>query len=181
MMNQKQLQSCWIRGPYSSPYRIARDFSHLVLISTGIGITPALGVMGQYFGYSRTKILIWLTKDADKLRFFAPLLDEAHLAFVFYTGKTKLTNDEVRDLEACGKIFIQQYHPSSLTRIVEKIVIAFEKNLNLSAAQSLHEMEKMERSKWCLLYCGGRVEIKNQLHEFSRVNKLGFESEMFDW
>lgn len=181
MMNKKQLRSCWIRGPYTSPYYIARDFSHLVLISTGIGITPALGVMSHYSGFSRTKILIWVTKDADMLRFFAPLLNDAHLALVFYTGKKKITNEEVRELEAFGKIFIQQHRPSSITTIVEKVVIEFEKHLNLSTAQSLCEIERVNRSKWCLLYCGGRVELKSQLHKFSKVNKLGFESEMFNW
>ncbi len=54
-----QLRSCWVRGPYVSPYAVASDFSHLILVATGIGITPALGIMGQYKGFSRTKFLIW--------------------------------------------------------------------------------------------------------------------------
>lgn len=54
-----QLRSCWVRGPYVSPYSVASNFSNLVLLATGIGITPALGVIGQYKGLSRLKTLVW--------------------------------------------------------------------------------------------------------------------------
>ena len=57
--SRTQLRSCWVRGPYVSPYSVAGDFSNLVLVATGIGITPALGVIGQYKGLSRLKTLVW--------------------------------------------------------------------------------------------------------------------------
>ena len=75
-----QLRSCWVRGPYSSPYAIASHFNHLILVASGIGITPALGVMGQFPGVTRTKFLIWSTRSPEMLKFFAPLLRDAHVA-----------------------------------------------------------------------------------------------------
>ena len=57
--SRTQLRSCWVRGPYVSPYSVAGDFSNLALLATGIGITPALGVIGQYKGFSRLKTLVW--------------------------------------------------------------------------------------------------------------------------
>ena len=32
---QKHLRSCWVRGPYTSPYHIGNAFSHLILTATG--------------------------------------------------------------------------------------------------------------------------------------------------
>merc|ERR1711908_21742 len=85
--DKNQLRSCWVRGPYASPYTIASNFNHLVLVASGIGITPALGVMGQFPGYSRSKFLVWTTRCPYMLKYFAPLLNDAHIAAVYYTGK----------------------------------------------------------------------------------------------
>ena len=52
----KRHRACWIRGPYPSPFAIAADFSQLILFASGIGITPALAVMGQYRGNARIKV-----------------------------------------------------------------------------------------------------------------------------
>ena len=49
-------RACWVRGPYPSPFAIAADFSQLILFASGIGITPALAVMGQYRGNARIKV-----------------------------------------------------------------------------------------------------------------------------
>lgn len=40
---QAQQSAIWMRGPYVSPYAIATYFSRLVMVASGIGITPALG------------------------------------------------------------------------------------------------------------------------------------------
>ena len=103
---QGQHRACWVRGPYTSPYYVAQTFSHLVLTATGIGITPALGVMGHFPGFSRTKVLVWSTRDANMLKFFAPLISDAHLAVIFYTGKEKLSDRSISKLESFGNIFV---------------------------------------------------------------------------
>merc|ERR1712232_491415 len=83
----RQRRACFVRGPYVSPYLVAKDFSQLLLFASGIGITPAMGVLGQYSGTQRLKFLVWSTRSIPMLKFFTPLLQDAHLSMVFYTGK----------------------------------------------------------------------------------------------
>ena len=174
--NQRQLRACWVRGPYNSPYFVAQSFSHLVLTASGIGITPALGVMGQYPGYSRTKILLWSTRDADMLKFFAPLITDAHLAVIFYTGKVKLTDEEMKKIRSHGNIYIQQSRPKSLPTTIETIIVEFENHLNLSSAESINDLDEVQKASWCVLYCGGSFRISDS----SKESRVGFECELFD-
>jgi len=178
---QKQLRACWVRGPYTSPYFVAREFSHLILTASGIGITPALGVMEQYPGFSRTKILVWSTRDANMLKFFAPLIKDAHLAVVFYTGKVKLRPEEVLKISSQGNIYIQQSRPESLPGTIGSIIVQFENFLNLTVAKSIEEVDTRNKASWCVFYCGGSARIKDDLSTFSRKSKVSFEYEMFDW
>ncbi len=180
--DQRQLRACWVRGPYTSPYHVAQNFSHLVLTATGIGITPALGVMGQYPGFSRSKILIWSTRDKNMLKFFAPLLTDAHIAAIYYTGKDKLDHKEVSDICAHANIYIQQARPpKGFVGAAESVILEFENHINLSRARKIKDVDLMKRAAWCVLYCGGSVRIRDELKGFAKENRLGFESELFDW
>ena len=83
----------WIQGPYVSPWKQARDFDNQILVSTGIGITPALSVIEAH-KESRTIFLLWSTRDATMIEFF---LEQYHYLdhklgynFIFYTGKEQL-------------------------------------------------------------------------------------------
>ena len=183
LSDQKQLRACWVRGPYTSPYFVAQNFSHLVLTATGIGITPALGVMGQYPGGSRTKILVWSTRDKELLKFFAPLMKDAHLAVFFYTGKDKLSTTEVLTISAFGNIYIQQSRPTSLEGTIGSIMVEFENHLSPTADSSsnIEEIKSKKKASWCVLYCGGSKRIERELKDFSKSNGLGFQSELFDW
>jgi hypothetical protein len=118
-----------LSGPYTAPYFVATGFSHLVLMASGIGITPALGVMDQYPGNSRTKVFIWTVRSRNMLKFFAPLMKDVHVAIIFYTGKEKLTPAEVDRLRAHGRIFVQQSRPESLTGTIYSIIQEFEEAL----------------------------------------------------
>ncbi len=181
LSHQKQLRACWVRGPYTSPYTVAQNFSHLVLTATGIGITPALGVLGQYPGFSRTKIFIWSTRDRKLLQFFAPLITDAHLSIIYYTGKQKFNEEQLLELSSHGNIYIQQSRPKSFTESIETVICEFENNLHGSCIDSIKELDMMKREAWCLLYCGGSKRIQNDLKSYSKINGLGFESELFDW
>jgi hypothetical protein len=181
LIDQKQLRACWVRGPYTSPYSVVQDFSHLVLTASGIGITPALGVMGQYPGFTRTKILVWSTRDANMLKFFAPLIKDAHLAVVFYTGKQELSYNEIDTICSYGNIFIQQSRPASLPATIESIIVEFENHLHCSTVTSLTEIESLKKAAWCVLYCGGSIRIRDDLQDFATKNRVGFECELFDW
>mmetsp|Transcript_1585 Transcript_1585/g.1899 ORF Transcript_1585/g.1899 Transcript_1585/m.1899 type:complete len:325 (+) Transcript_1585:146-1120(+) len=182
--SRKQLQSCWIRGPFTSPYFVAHDFSHLVLTASGIGITPALGVMGQYPGSTRTKVLIWSTRSKTMAKFFAPLLKDAHLSVIFYTGKEKLTSAELGRIRSQGNIFIQQSRPSSLTGTIGSIITLFENEMNGGSddgAANIMDIDRSLRNAWCLLYCGGSKIIRDQMKTFAKEKGLGWECELFDW
>lgn len=181
VQNQKQLRACWVRGPYKSPYFIAQEFSHLVLTASGIGITPALGVMGQYPGFSRTKILVWSTRDKNMLKFFAPLIRDAHLAVIFYTGKEKLSHREEIGICSHGNIYVQQSRPKSLPETIGSIIVQFENNLNDCFARSIEDIDRINKASWCILYCGGSFRIRDDLQAYSKKNHVSFHCELFDW
>jgi len=182
-------RSCWVSGPFTSPYSVASGFSHLVLMASGIGITPALGVMGQFPDSSRTKVLVWSIRSRSMLKFFAPLLCDAHLAVVFYTGKEKLTPGEVRNISKEGNIFLQQSRPESLTDTIGSIITLFEREVHsvdnfVDVDGSRGRVKNIDLSRlaaWCILYCGGSVLIKDMLHDFAKSIGTGWDCELFDW
>mmetsp|Transcript_23960 Transcript_23960/g.27596 ORF Transcript_23960/g.27596 Transcript_23960/m.27596 type:complete len:919 (-) Transcript_23960:78-2834(-) len=185
--------SCWVKGPYTSPYFVATNFSHIILTASGVGLTPALGVMGQYPGDSRSKVLIWMTRDRVMIKFFAPQLGEAHIALIFYTGRIKLTPEEINDIQAYGSIFIQQTRPESLSDTVTSVIFALERGLARDNVRidrsslwgdSRPNMDKItlsQRADWVILYCGGSVRIESELKAYSDHYKINFQSESFAW
>ena len=189
VQGRKQLQSCWIHGPFVSPYSIVHDFSHLVLTASGIGITPALGVMAQYPGFSRTKIFVWLTRSKSMLKFFSPLLKDAHLAVVFYTGKETLTSKELSKIRSHGNIFVYTKRPDDLTGTIDSVITMFENHMSIAdketgcifLAQDLSQVDVLHRREWCVLYCGGSKSLMDQLHDFAEGNDLGWQCESFNW
>ena len=38
----------WISGPFASPYSTAGEYDNLILVASGIGITPALSLITTY-------------------------------------------------------------------------------------------------------------------------------------
>lgn len=203
---QKQLRSVWVRGPYISPYSVASNFSSLVLIATGIGITPALGVMGQYKGNSRTKVLVWSVRSPEMLGFFCPLIStDATMAVIYYTGKDKLSDSELKRMRHTGNIVIYQKRPSSLEEVVSTIItkttstfrgpqqrrksrrtsmlqrISSKRTSLLSNVENLSDMTPEERKHWAAFYCGGSKRICETLAEYTKKNHIHFESELFDW
>ena len=180
--DRKQLRSCWIKGPYVSPYSLSSNFSSLVLLATGIGITPALGVIGQYKGESRFKTLIWSTRCPQLLRFFLPLLEDCHLAIIFYTGKEVLTDEEVLKLTSGnGNIFIRRARPASLTETVETVITLSESLMMGTRFLSIEKIPRKNRNDWCMFYCGGSKNICTMFKEFSKEKGVKFEYELFDW
>ena len=185
VQNRKHLRECWVSGPYTSPFSVARQFSHLVLVATGIGITPSLGVLGAYPGVSRTKILLWSTRDKNHLRFFAPSLYDVNVALVFYTGEEKLSSDEISHLRMFGNIFIQQTRPDSLIDIISSIIVQIDNQVHnddvTHTNRHLVDIDVDRKSSWCVFYCGGSKMIKDDLSAFTHRHNLGWKYEMFDW
>jgi len=197
--DKSQMRSCWVRGPYTSPYSIASNFNNMVLVASGIGITPALGVMGQYSGSSRLKFLIWTTRCPYMLKFFAPLLKDALIATVFYTGKNYVfTEKELIALRSYGNIYIKQGRPSDLTKVIESLIVTYEnqacefmKDRNIGHRRlsrtgktnqvTVDSMDEEELRAWCVLYCGGSLWIEGLIRQYTKGKGIKFKSELFDW
>jgi len=199
LINKNPRRSCWVRGPYTSPYSIASNFNHMVLVASGIGITPALGVMGQYSGSSRSKFLVWSTRCPYMLKFFAPLLKDAHVAAVFYTGKDYVfTGEELIALRLHGNIYIEQRRPRSITAVIESLIVTYENQANnfMQYKHQQHNSEHLSRDvsqitidnmdeeslqAWCVLYCGGSQIIKETLRTYTKEKGVTFDCEVSDW
>ena len=59
----------WISGPFASPYATAVEYDNLVLVASGIGITPAMSIVTNYKETRRVN-LIWACRDASLLEFY---------------------------------------------------------------------------------------------------------------
>ena len=199
--------TCWVRGPFTSPYAISSLFSHLVLVASGIGITPALGVLG-HFQDSRLCIVVWMVRSEDMLEFFMPLLKRAALVIVYFTGKTKLPYKTIEILSKMAPLAIMQHRPN-LETLLEEIVRCTDENVvrrdlrspsrrRMSAAvtdrleQALGSSSSRaspvssganahSHEEWCALYCGGSVQIMHKLKEGALKLGIGWEAELFDW
>ena len=183
--NQRQLRHCWVKGPFVSPYSVVSKFSNLILVASGIGITPALGVMGQYKGNSRVKILIWSTRCPRMLKFFVPLFEEdATIAIIYYTGKEPLSDVELLGLSSSSNIFIHMARPESLTDTVSTVITEIEcvtGGIDYPCTHHVSDIPLELRKQWCILYCGGSKKIRDMFSEYSNEMKVKYEYELFDW
>jgi len=184
VLKRRQRRACWVRGPFVSPYAAAKDFSQLILYASGIGITPALGVMGQYAGSTRMKFLVWSTRSAPMLKFFAPLLGDAQLAMIFYTGRPRLGQAELDAITSQGGNIIVQQHRPDLLHTLEEVMRGYEKSaagISRAGELDLRRLDHNTRAAWCALYCGGSHAIRDQLEGCAKDLGIGFQAELFDW
>ena len=81
----------WIRGPFVSPFDSAVGFDNIVLVATGIGITPVLAIIDRFRGARRVP-LVWICREASLVEFFLChfTFDEDSITVIFYTGKVPL-------------------------------------------------------------------------------------------
>ena len=172
-------RALWVRGPYVSPYASASAFAHLILIASGIGITPALGVLGQFSqGRSgvRPSFVLWSTRSLALVKFFAPLLKDAQCALIFYTGKEELTAAALLRIKkrTGGRCFVLPQRADFVAEAA-RIVTSFEE------AAAMSEVPAPKRAQWCALYCGGSKRIRATVAKAARSWGIGFERESFDW
>jgi hypothetical protein len=55
------MRPVWVQGPFPSPYSKAIDFDNLILVASGIGITPAMAVLEHH--RERRVNLIWIVRE----------------------------------------------------------------------------------------------------------------------
>lgn len=183
VLQRTNLSSCWVRGPYTSPYHVGSSFSHLVLTATGIGITPSLAVGAQFPGNSRTKILIWSCKCAKMLKFFAPLFEDFHMIMIYYTGNEKLSVGDARRIRSSngkGNVFLKTSRGDFMNAI-SVVVSAYESEMHGLPMKSIKAVPKEALKTWCVMYCGGSKGICDNLQSFSKDLGVSFHSERFDW
>ena len=63
------VRPCFVAGPYTSPFSTATAFDNLVLVASGIGITPALRIV-EFAKATRRCNLMWMTRDASMVEFY---------------------------------------------------------------------------------------------------------------
>ena len=142
--------------------------------------------MGQYPGASRTKLLVWSVREPNMLKFFAPLLGDAHAVAVFYTGPP-LGAEELASIRSHGNIFVRQGRPDSLVEAIAGLIVLFERVFSHERGSGegtirvMSDIPLLERKNWVLLYCGGSIRIRDELGAFARSARLGWQAELFDW
>ena len=108
------------------------------------------------------------------LQFFAPLLDDACVCLVYYTGKAPLSTEQRSDIKQHGAIEIFTKRPM-LAKLVDQVICKFE------GARSMSDVSRDARSSWCMLYCGGSRAIEGSLRKKAGDLGIGWQSELFDW
>eukprot|EP01050_Picozoa_sp_SAG11_P015526 SAG11_NODE_2022_length_3911_cov_2.647954_2_plen_742_part_00 len=81
----------WISGPFISPYQGASEHDNLMLVATGVGITPALSCLEHHRNHRKVSLL-WMCRDPSLVEFFLDVFtfDDEGFTLIFYTGKTSL-------------------------------------------------------------------------------------------
>ena len=110
----------WVQGPFASPYAIASTFDSLVMVASGIGITPALGVLKQ-FKHHREMALIWTVRDVQMLQFFLPMLTEC-TAMVFFTNKGETLPS---NLAPPPNVHVRLGRPPNILALIDTMITSF--------------------------------------------------------
>jgi len=125
------VRPCFVAGPYTSPYATATDFDNLVLVASGIGITPALQIIEHHKATRRVN-LIWMTRDASMIEFFLSSVefDDDAYTTIYYTGKRKLCIDAL-DLPPTVLVFEKR---PNLETAIRGVIHAIETGAGLPEA-----------------------------------------------
>lgn len=133
----------WISGPFPSPYNNAIDFDNMILVASGIGITPALSAI-EANRDSRRINLIWAVREASMLVFFLEnaKLDTKGLNLIFYTGKESLPEsiENYHSNQTHAHIKIIKERPN-LSHLIPNIITFVDKGMELWSAEKKKEME----------------------------------------
>jgi ferric-chelate reductase len=129
-LQRDTVRPAWVHGPFPSPYKNADAYDNQILVASGIGITPALSVIGAHKDTRRIN-LIWAVRDEHLLRFFLQhlYLDHQGWNLIFYTGSKKLPGiviDSVADTNVC----IIEGRPK-LQEVIPNIIYGIESGLGL--------------------------------------------------
>ena len=87
-MQYKTTRPVWVSGHFASPYSTAINFDNLVLVASGIGITPALSVVAAHRATRRVN-LVWVCREPSLVEFYLSKFQfpTNALTLIYYTGK----------------------------------------------------------------------------------------------
>lgn len=93
-VRQPTTRPVWIAGPFASPYATAIEYDNLIVIASGIGITPAMSIITTH-KESRRINLVWSCREPSLLEFYLRNceFDKNAWTLIYYTGKRKLVLD----------------------------------------------------------------------------------------
>jgi len=180
------------------------NFDYLILVASGIGITPAMATLQSYKD-SRRCNLIWLCRDPSLVEFYVNDVSFGlhSWALIFYTGTRPLSiSPEARKAKTT---LIMKSRPNLRETILTIINenTAFEKLLvnkvqdrdrvaaepsqlpsigHLGSEAIVDNFDWSKKCKnWGMLYCGNAKAIDNTLEEVSKETNILYKKELFDW
>lgn len=135
----------WIQGPFPSPYgERAVDFDNMVLVATGIGVTPALSCIQSFGKTGRSLSLIWSCRDPGLIAYYAERrLEATAMTLIYYTGKAPIN---LTNLPSHIRVIPSR---PDLKRVVPDIIrcveyhVALPKELQTKAAHFLMEASEV--------------------------------------
>ena len=144
LQDRNTVRPVWISGPFPSPYNNAVQYDNMVLVASGIGITPALSAIEAYKD-SRRVNLVWATRDAAMLVFFLQnaKLDHKGFNLVFYTGKDPLP-DTIENFNVNANLQIIKERPN-LSNILPNMIHYIDTH-----GQSQHEQALVDKDHLAL-------------------------------
>eukprot|EP01050_Picozoa_sp_SAG11_P008038 SAG11_NODE_690_length_7706_cov_7.429078_2_plen_963_part_00 len=83
----------WVQGPFASPFHSAMEYDKLLMVASGIGITPALSCVQSHEEEKRITLL-WMCRDPSLVEFFVATrlfcsFDNT-CVLIYYTGKAPI-------------------------------------------------------------------------------------------
>jgi predicted ferric reductase len=111
----------WIQGPFMSPFSTSVEYDNLLLVATGIGITPCIGLINKMKEDRRIN-LIWMCRDASLVEFILNSVefDDDAVSLIYYTGKRKL--NILKELPETVYVFNQRPNlRNAITNIVDAV------------------------------------------------------------
>jgi len=166
-----------LRGPFYGPYDHALCYENLLLVSSGIGITPALSVVSRRVKEElSTTNMVWIVRNLFLLNHFLAEADFCPRGFnmIFYTGKHALDrqhNVRTRVITKDNGATIHLFHSRpDLEGVIQLITLEKMKN---------HYFSHLSRSS--ILYCGGSTLILSKLRCLGKRHGIPVHSECFSW
>jgi hypothetical protein len=204
-------RSLWIKGPFSSPFAAAVDYSNLMIVATGVGITAAISCIQKYKD-ERVINLVWMCRDASLIKYYVPVFAASSakgFTLIYYTGGEELEfgrtphtakrvlkvdgakqpwqrNKRRASLLVLDSIRVLQGRPN-LCNVVTTIVQSVQEKVHLPLSFGpgnigfVQEMSPDEKQRWCVMYCGGSKPVIKALQITSKLVGIDLKEESFEW